>query len=83
MTFELNYIRETITLLEKLTAPDSVVNNDEYLFFALRILKCDSALMNNEQLKKLVHIGVDMDKFRRLEVLFQNKMRKDMGEEKE
>ena len=80
---EITYLHETIEILETVIKPDAVLNDEDYLIISLRILKCDSNLMFNENLKRLVHISTDMDKFRELTRLFYSKMRGDLGEEDE
>lgn len=80
---ELNYLKETILILENAVLPKVVLNDEDYLMIAMRILKCDANLMYNEQLKRMVHISENMDRFRELTTFFYNKMRKDMGDEKE
>jgi hypothetical protein len=78
---ELNYLKETILILENAVSPEVVLNDEDYLMIALRILKCDANLMYSEPLKKLVHISQDMDWFRELTEFFYKKMRNDIGED--
>ena len=81
MTSEISYLRETIQLLDTAIKPETILNDEDYMMIALRILKCDANLMHNEKLKKLVHIGIDMDKFTKLTHDFYNKMKNGMGED--
>lgn len=72
----ITYITDTIAILENSSQDEALIDEDDYQNIALRILKCDSYLMDSPGLKD----RVKFDWFEELTGLFYDKMWRDIGE---
>ncbi len=80
---EVKFFLETMSLLEEYVSPEKILNDEDYLMVAMRILKCEDSLQKKEPAKKITEAKIDLEWYAELTDLFYDKMMKDMGEEDE
>ncbi len=80
---EVKYLLETICILEESVSPEKILNGDDYLMIAMRILKCDASLEEREPAKKISDAKIDLNWYAELTDFFYDKMLRDVGDEDE